>query len=62
MMAFAERFAIGLAGVCLSAFMFFVMQPARWTFPMSRLSGSALAGGLGLLNACESVGGFVVPR
>lgn len=53
--------AIGLLGVCLSASMFFVVQSIIFTFPSSRLSGSALAGGLGLVNSCGLLGGFVGP-
>ena len=53
--------AIGLLGVCLSASMFFVVQSIIFTFPQSRLSGSALAGGLGLVNSCGLLGGFVGP-
>ncbi|WP_250490620.1 MFS transporter [Caballeronia sp. INML2] len=52
---------IGLLGVCLSALMFFVVQSIIFTFPQSRLSGSALAGGLGLVNSCGLLGGFVGP-
>jgi nitrate/nitrite transporter NarK len=52
---------IGLLGVCLSASMFFVVQSIIFTFPSSRLSGSALAGGLGLVNSCGLLGGFVGP-
>ncbi|SAL35113.1 MFS transporter [Caballeronia humi] len=53
--------AIGLLGVSLSASMFFVVQSIIFTFPSSRLSGSALAGGLGLVNSCGLLGGFVGP-
>ncbi|SAK44979.1 major facilitator transporter [Caballeronia pedi] len=53
--------AIGLLGVCLSASMFFVVQSIIFTFPSSRLSGGALAGGLGLVNSCGLLGGFVGP-
>jgi cyanate permease len=53
--------AIGLLGVCLSAFMFFVVQSIIFTFPSSRLNGTALAGGLALVNSCGLLGGFVGP-
>src|SRR5262245_3499969 len=60
-MAATDRLVFGLAGVCLSASMFLVVLPVLWTFPTSRLSGSALAGGLGLMNSCGLVGAFVGP-
>jgi len=52
---------VGLAGVCLSALMFFVVQSIIFTFPSSRLNGKALAGGLALVNSCGLLGGFVGP-
>ncbi|RKT13872.1 sugar phosphate permease [Paraburkholderia sp. RAU2J] len=56
-----SRPAIGLLGMCLAAFMFFVVQSIIFTFPSSRLSGAALAGGLALVNSCGLLGGFVGP-
>ncbi|WP_089340765.1 MFS transporter [Burkholderia singularis] len=65
--------ALGLAGaahaspmmelisLCVAATMFFVVQSIIFTFPASRLTGSALAGGLGLVNTCGLLGGFVGP-
>ncbi|WP_414439360.1 MFS transporter [Burkholderia sp. 22PA0106] len=53
--------ALGLLCVCVAAAMFFVVQAIIFTFPASRLSGSALAGGLGLVNTCGLLGGFVGP-
>ena len=47
--------------VCVAAFMFFVVQSIVFTFPASRLAGNALAGGLGLVNTCGLLGGFVGP-
>ena len=41
--------------------MFFVVQSIVFTFPASRLAGNALAGGLGLVNTCGLLGGFVGP-
>lgn len=52
---------IGLLGVCLAASMFYVVQSIIFTFPSSRLSGAALAGGLALVNTCGQLGGFVGP-
>ncbi|KWF93277.1 hypothetical protein WL94_11745 [Burkholderia cepacia] len=51
----------GLLCVCVAASMFFVVQSIVFTFPASRLAGSALAGGLGLVNTCGLLGGFVGP-
>jgi MFS family permease len=56
-----SRPAIGLLGMCVAAFMFFVVQSIIFTFPSSRLSGAALAGGLALVNSCGLLGGFVGP-
>lgn len=53
--------AAALASVCVAASMFFVVQSIVFTFPASRLAGSALAGGLGLVNTCGLLGGFVGP-
>ncbi|WP_322064065.1 MFS transporter [Burkholderia ubonensis] len=53
--------AVALASICVAASMFFVVQSIVFTFPASRLSGSALAGGLGLVNTCGLLGGFVGP-
>ena len=52
---------VALTAMCISALMFFGVQSVLFSFPSSRLSGSALAGGLGLLNACGVLGGFVGP-
>jgi MFS family permease len=52
---------IGFLGVCMSAFMFFVVQSIIFTFPSSRFNGTALAGGLALVNTCGLLGGFVGP-
>ena len=48
-------------GFCLSAVMFFVVQSIIFLYPASRLKGVALAGGLGFVNACGLLGGFVGP-
>ncbi len=50
-----------LLGFCLSAVMFFVVQSIIFLYPASRLKGVALAGGLGFVNACGLLGGFVGP-
>ena len=50
-----------LMGFCLSAVMFFVVQSIIFLYPASRLKGVALAGGLGFVNACGLLGGFVGP-
>ncbi|MBK3810076.1 MFS transporter [Paraburkholderia nemoris] len=53
--------ALALLAMCVSALMFFGVQSVLFSFPSSRLSGTALAGGLGLLNSCGVLGGFVGP-
>ncbi|MFP3517151.1 MFS transporter [Pseudomonas sp. SIMBA_077] len=53
--------AISLMGFCLAAVMFFVVQSIIFLYPASRLKGVALAGGLGFVNACGLLGGFVGP-
>lgn len=50
-----------VVGFCLAALMFFVVQSIIFLYPASRLKGPALAGGLGFVNACGLLGGFVGP-
>ncbi|HEX8594425.1 MAG TPA: MFS transporter [Pseudomonas sp.] len=52
---------ISLLGFCISAVMFFVVQSIIFLYPASRLQGAALAGGLGFVNSCGLLGGFVGP-
>lgn len=52
---------LGFIGMCLSATVFWVVNSIIFTFPASRLSGAALAGGLGFVNSCGILGGFVGP-
>lgn len=52
---------MSLVGFCIAAFMFFVVQAVIFLYPSSRLKGAALAGGLGFVNACGLLGGFVGP-
>ena len=52
---------ISLLGFCISAVMFFVVQSVIFLYPASRLQGAALAGGLGFVNSCGLLGGFVGP-
>jgi len=52
---------ISLLGFCISAVMFFVVQSIIFLYPASRLKGAALAGGLGFVNSCGLLGGFVGP-
>jgi MFS family permease len=53
--------AWGLAGMCLSGFVFWCVNSTIFTFPASRLTGAALAGGLAFVNSCGILGGFVGP-
>ncbi|BAO60883.1 major facilitator family transporter [Pseudomonas protegens Cab57] len=50
-----------LLGFCVAALMFFVVQSIIFLYPASRLKGAALAGGLGFVNSCGLLGGFVGP-
>ncbi|WP_268800531.1 MFS transporter [Pseudomonas huanghezhanensis] len=52
---------VSLLGFCISAVMFFVVQSIIFLYPASRLKGAALAGGLGFVNSCGLLGGFVGP-
>lgn len=52
---------LAMAGFCLTALMFFVVQPVLFLFPTSRLSGAALAAGIGLVNTVGLLGGFLGP-
>lgn len=51
----------GLVGMCLSGFVFWCVNSTIFTFPASRLTGTALAGGLAFVNSCGILGGFVGP-
>ncbi len=50
------------AALCVAATGFIAVQPLFWTFPASYLSQKTAAGGLALINALGSVGGFVAPN
>ncbi|RUP27842.1 MAG: MFS transporter [Curvibacter sp.] len=52
---------LAMAGFCLTALMFFVVQPVLFLFPTSRLTGAALAAGIGLVNTVGLLGGFLGP-
>ena len=58
--SFSSSF-IGLVGFSLTALMLFVVQSIIFLYPASRLKGAALAGGLGFVNSCGLLGGFVGP-
>ncbi|MFF5989105.1 MFS transporter [Prauserella flavalba] len=51
----------GLIGMCISGFAFWCVNSTIFTFPASRLTGAALAGGLAFVNSCGILGGFVGP-
>lgn len=53
---------VGFIGMCASATVFWVVNSIIFTFPASRLSGAALAGGIGFVNSCGILGGFVGPN
>lgn len=54
--------APALAALCLAAAGFISVQPVFWTFPTDRLSGSAAAAGIALINSFGAVGGFIAPN
>ena len=41
---------LGMIGFCLAAFNFFALQPILFTYPATRLTGAALAGGIAFVN------------
>jgi MFS family permease len=54
--------SIALVALCFAAAGFIAVQPIFWTFPTSYLGGIAAAGGIALINALGSLGGFVAPN
>lgn len=52
---------LGLMGFCLAAFNFYAVLPVLFTYPATRLTGKALAGGLAFVNTVGVTGGFVGP-
>ena len=51
-----------LTAICVAAAGFIAVQPLFWTFPANYLSDRAAAGGIALVNALGSLGGFVAPN
>lgn len=52
---------LGLIGFSLAAFNFFALQPILFTYPATRLTGAALAGGIAFVNTIGLLGGFLGP-
>lgn len=52
---------LAVAALCLGAFGFIAVQPLFWTLPTNYLAGAAAAGGIALVNAIGSLGGFAAP-
>lgn len=52
---------VALFALCVAASGFIAVQPLFWRFPTSYLAGSAAAGGIALINALGTLGGFVAP-
>jgi len=50
-----------MVGLCCAASGFIAAQPLFWTFPTRHLTGAASAGGIALINAIGSLGGFFAP-
>lgn len=53
---------LAILALCIAAAGFIAVQPLFWTFPTSYLGGSAAAGGIALINALGSLGGFLAPN
>jgi MFS family permease len=53
---------IAMVALCFAAAGFIAVQPLFWTFPTSYLGGAAAAGGIALINALGSLGGFLAPN
>jgi MFS family permease len=60
--AYAASPLIALIALCFGAAGFIAVQPMFWTYPTSYLAGAAAAGGIGLVNAIGTFGGFVAPN
>lgn len=53
---------VAIVALCFAAAGFIAVQPLFWAFPTSYLGGAAAAGGIALINALGSLGGFVAPN
>ena len=53
---------IAIVALCFAAAGFIAVQPLFWAFPTSYLGGAAAAGGIALINALGSLGGFLAPN
>lgn len=53
---------VAIVALCIAAAGFIAVQPLFWTFPTSYLGGTAAAGGIALINALGSLGGFLAPN
>ena len=53
---------VAVAALCVAAAGFIGMQPLFWTFPTSYLGGVAAAGGIAMINAIGTLGGFFGPN
>jgi sugar phosphate permease len=60
--AYAASPLIALIALCFGAAGFIAVQPMFWTYPTAYLAGAAAAGGIGLVNALGTFGGFVAPN
>lgn len=50
-----------IAALSVAAAGYIATQPVFWTFPAAYLTGTAAAGGIGLINSLGNLGGFVAP-
>ncbi len=58
----STRPSIAFVALCFATAGFIAVQPLFWTFPTSYLGGVAAAGGIALVNALGSLGGFFAPN
>lgn len=54
--------AVAMVALCFAAAGFIAVQPLFWTFPTAYLGGVAAAGGIAMINALGSLGGFFAPN
>lgn len=59
--ALAHSAATLIGGLALISFSAYSFLPIFWCVPSTRLSGSAAAGGIALINSIGNLGGFVAP-
>jgi MFS transporter, ACS family, tartrate transporter len=59
---FADNMALAVTFLCLLGVGLHAHYPVFWTHPGSRLTGSAAAMAIGLINSCGNLGGYFGPK